>query len=332
MSVVYIKEQGAVVQKRSERILVSHSGKTLAEIPMYNIESIAVIGNVQITTQALFSLMKNGIDINYFTFSGKYLGCTAAEISKNIFLRLAQYDIYQDMGKRLEIARNIVANKIKNQISLVQRHRWDPEDDLWKDEVKQMEMLINKVQYAESTNQLMGIEGKASNIYFKSFGRMFKCKFEFRGRNRRPPKDPINVMISLGYTFLTKEVSSALEAESFEMYLGFLHGIRYGRKSLPLDIVEEFRQPVIDRMVIKLFNKSMIQEFDFTFEEDRVILNEGGFLKFCKEFEYWMTDSNYSGKGQNFRSCIREQVKSLKDFVQKKGEYQPFCISGNKNT
>ena len=115
------------------------------------------------------------------------------------------------------------------------------------------------------------------------------------------------------------------------MYLGFLHGIRYGRKSLALDLVEEFRQPVIDRMALKLFNKHMIQEYDFTFEEDAVLLNEEGFRKFCKEFERWMSDKDVSGMNLGYRGLIREQAKSLKTAIQKKGVYIPFCLSENKN-
>lgn len=331
MAVLYIKEQGAMVQKRSERILVTRNKQTLLELPFDRIDSVAVVGNVQISSQALYALMQKGIDVNYFSFSGTYLGCTAADASKNIFLRLAQYDLYQNQEARLEIAKTIVENKIKNQMYLVQTHRWEAEDNVWKEELVQMEHLAGKVKGMTSTNQLMGIEGKASNLYFKGYGRMFKCKFAFSGRNRRPPRDPINVIISLGYTFLTKEVASALEAESFEMYLGFLHGIRYGRKSLALDLVEEFRQPVIDRMTLKLFNKNMIQEYDFTFEEDAVLLSEEGFRKFCKEYERWMSDKDISGFNVGYRSLIREQVKSLKVAIQKKGVYEPFCLSENKN-
>ena len=332
MAVLYVKEQGALIQKRSERILITRNRQTLLEIPFDSVDSIAIVGNVQVTSQALYVLMQKGIDVNYFSFSGKYLGCTAADVSKNIFLRLAQYDLYQNKEARMKIAKEIVANKIRNQMYLIQLHRWDTQDNLWKEELAQMELMAEKTKYAESTSQLMGMEGKASNLYFKAYGRMFKCKFEFNGRNRRPPRDPINVIISLGYTFLTKEVASALEAESFEMYLGFLHGIRYGRKSLALDIVEEFRQPVIDRMTLKLFNKRMIQEFDFTFEEDEVLLNEEGFRKFCKEFERWMTDKEISGMDMGYRGLIREQVKQLKGTIQQKGDYIPFCLRKSKDT
>ncbi len=135
-------------------------------------------------------------------------------------------------------------------------------------------------------------------------------------------------MISLGYTFLTKEVNNALDAESFEMYLGFLHGIRYGRKSLALDMVEEFRQPVVDRLVIRLFNKRMITEYDFSAEEDQILLNEDGFQKFCREFERWMTDKSFSEGEMSFRSRIREQVSLLKKAVQTGADYVPFRWEG----
>ena len=326
MSVLYVKEQGAYIQKRSERILITKGSQTLLEIPMDRIDAIAVIGNVQITSQALYVLMERGIDISHFSFSGRYLGATSPESSKNIFLRLAQYGLYQDMDKRLMMARYIVTNKITNQMEMIRRHRWEGGDNAHKEALQEMERLCLQAASGRSSNELMGYEGRASNVYFSQFGRMFTCKCEFHGRNRRPPRDPINVIISLGYTFLTKEVSSALEAESFEMYLGFLHGIRYGRKSLPLDMVEEFRQPVIDRMTLKLFNKSMISEHDFLTEEDAVTLNEDGFRKFCKEFERWMTDPSVSGESMGYRALIRRQAKNLKRAVQKKEEYQPYCL------
>ena len=328
MAVLYVKEQGAILQKRGERLLVSKNGKSLLEMPLYQIESIMVIGNVQLTSQAVQTLLQNGIDVVYMTFSGKYLGRTAAESSKNIFLRLAQYEIYQNMEKRLAFAKQIVFSKIENQRQLIKNWRWDPGDQEWKTEMKQIEELQKKVFTAERTGKLMGLEGMASNLYFRSFGRMFKCEFRFDGRNRRPPRDPINVMISLGYTFLTQEVSKALEGQSCEMYMGFLHGIRDGRKSLPLDMVEEFRQPVVDRMVIRMFNKQMIQKYDFTFEEDSVILNEDGFWKFCREFERWMTDKNCSGEEESYRQLIQRQAEKLKQAVQEREVYQPYQLNG----
>lgn len=332
MTVLYVKEQGAIIQKQSERILISKNRKNLLELPLDNIEGITVIGNIQITAPSIRSLMEKGIDISYFSFSGKYLGSTTSDSSKNIFLRLAQYNLYQDLNQRTALAKKIVLNKISNQIQLLHSHRWENDHASIQEDLKQLELLLQKAGLAGTSNELMGFEGKASNIYFQDYGKMFKCNCQFSGRNRRPPRDPINVIISLGYTFLTKEVSLALESESFEMYLGFLHGIRYGRKSLPLDIVEEFRQPIVDRMVLKLFNKRMIQEFDFSTENSFIHLNEEGFQKFCREFERWMTDPEISGEPLGYRGIIQNQARSLKYALQKKGVYEPYCLKKKNST
>ena len=329
MSVLYVKEQGASIRKMNECIIVSKGSDTLLQMPAANLDNIAVIGNVQVTSQALYLLMAQGVNVNYFTRSGKYLGCTAAEVSKNVFLRLAQYDVYHNLENRLELARRIVDNKIQNQITLIHNYPFRNVEYQWRCDIEKMEEHRKKLAKKQTSNEIMGVEGICSNIYFGAFGKMFRCDFEFHGRNRRPPKDPINAMISLGYTFLTKEVSNALEAESFEMYLGFLHGIRYGRKSLALDMVEEFRQPVVDRLVIRLFNKRMITEYDFSMEEDQILLNEEGFKKFCKEFERWMTDKSFSGNEISFRLRIKEQVSRLKKAIQSKNEYYPWKWEGS---
>ena len=325
VAVLYVKEQGSYIQKQGERLVVSKNVDRLLEIPILNIENIALIGNVQITTQALHMLMERGIDVSYFSYGGKYLGHTASDASKNIFLRFEQYRYYQDLERRLSMARVIVNNKILNQIALIREHRWNHSEYNWKADVEQMEKYRQLLNEKHTSNEILGIEGICSNIYFGAFGHMLSCDFSFRGGNRRPPRDPINVIISLAYTFLTKEMCGALDSESFETYLGFLHGIRYGRKSLALDMIEEFRQPVIDRFVILLFNKRMISKYDFEFEEDgNVVLNEEGFRKFCTEYERWMNGKNTMSGEKSFRNCIKKQVASLKKSICTGEVYVPY--------
>ncbi len=322
MAVVYVREQGAMISKIGGRIQVTRKSQRLLELPVSSLDGIALMGNVQISTQALQFFLQQGVDISYYTYGGEYLGRTAAESSKNIFLRFAQYELYHDEHRRLDYARQIVRNKIENQIRVIEEYRWE-DNTAWKEDVAEMHKLLSRVGEMETSNELLGIEGKYSNIYFHSFGMMFKCEFEFHGRNRRPPKDPINVIISLGYTLLTKEICAALDAESFEPYLGFLHGIRYGRKSLALDIIEEFRQPVIDRMARKMFNKQMLSKYDFDIQEDRVLLNDDGFRKFCAEYERWM-GRNTGGEESGYRSIVRSQVAALKRSIRNGEMYQPY--------
>lgn len=325
MAVLYIKEQGAFVQKHGERLLVTKGRTKLLDIPVIQVENIALIGNVQISTQALHMLMERGVDVSYLTYSGTYLGHTAAESSKNIFLRFEQYRFYLDDGRRLAMAKTITRNKIRNQLALIREHRWTGTDFDWHQEDKDIRDILATLENKKTPNEILGVEGMCSNIYFKAFGQMIDCDFAFNGRNRRPPRDPINVIISLAYTLLTKEMCNALDSESFEPYLGFLHGIRYGRKSLALDLIEEFRQPAVDRLVILLFNKRMIGKLDFEFpEEGRVVLTEDGFKRFCREYELWMTGQS-TAAGDNFRRRIREQVASLKKAISRGEPYVPYC-------
>lgn len=265
--------------------------------------------------------MNQGITVNYFSYSGKFYGQMASDNSKNIFLRFAQYELYHQQEKRLNIAQKIISNKISNQRYMISKHRWTDEPHDWKTDVERLKELESRLWSKETSNEIMGIEGLCSNIYFGAFGYFFDCDFQFFERNRRPPKDPINVLISLGYTFLTKDVSAALDAESFEMYLGILHGVRYGRKSLPLDIVEEFRQPVVDHFVNVMCNKRVFNKFDFEIGEE-VTLTEDGFKKFCYEYEKWVTKS----KGVNYRNVIKRQVAMLKRTILNGCDYIPYSM------
>ena len=332
MAAIYVREQGTLITKSGERLAIVKGGRKLLERPIAGIDCVALFGNVQITSQALSMLLEHGIDVSYFSYSGKYIGHSAADSSKNIFLRLRQYDFYLDIDKRMDMARVIVANKIRNQITLIENHRWKSPYD-WTSDVKELERHLIKLSDKDSANSLMGIEGVCSSIYFRSYAQMFTGEFQFEKRTRRPPRNPINVILSLGYTLLTKEVTGALEAESFETHLGFLHGIRYGRKSLGLDIVEEFRQPVIDRLVLKLFNKGMITKYDFEFPEEGVVnLTEEGFRHFCTAYERWMNGSDTTSGDKSFRSRLREQTAKLKRAIQYGEEYVPFTQKCNEKS
>lgn len=309
--------------KDGGRIRVIKGGCVIRDCPLIGIGSIAIFGNVQISSQAVRMLMSEGIDVDYFSFSGKYLGKLAADSSKNIFLRMQQYELYMDQEKRLEIAKIIVRNKIENQIRIIQKYRWDNGYN-WKKDVSQMKRLSERLEDKTTPSSIMGIEGAVSNIYFQAYGQMFRCDIRFEKRSRRPPRNPINVVLSLAYTFLTKEVSGSLEAESFEMYMGFLHGIRYGRKSLPLDIVEEFRQPIVDRLVLKVFNKRMLTEEHFEQDNEKVILTESGFRTFCIAYERWINGSDSTSGEKSFRNVIHEQTALLKRAIREGIPYIPY--------
>lgn len=324
MSVLYVKEPGAYVRKCGKRLQVEKDGKRLMDLPVFKLSNVNIIGNVQVTTQALHFMMQEGIDVSYLSHSGTYVGHMTADSSKNIFLRLAQYQCYQSVARRLEIAKRIVENKVNNQMVLIRNFRWTAEEYDRKKDLNEIKKMLDTLREKETSNEIMGVEGICSAIYFRAYSHMFRCKTIFPGRNRRPPRDPINAILSLTYTFLTKEIVAALEAESFETYLGFLHGIRYGRKSLALDLVEEFRQPAADRLVLRLFNKQMISEYDFDIEGDIVRLKEKSFKKFCVEYEKWMTQPVSGLDPRSFRDILKEQISQLKKAIRERTLYIPF--------
>ena len=330
MAVIYIRESGAVVKKLGERIIVSKGKECLLDCPVFKLDGISIFGNVQITTQALHMLLEQGVDVSYFSRGGIYLGHTKAETSGNIFLRLEQYREFSNESRKLEFARTIVANKIENQLSLIKEHRWTADNDTeaiypWKQDTGAMERLLESMKDKNSANELRGVEGMASQIYFRSFSHMVKGDMEFHGRNRRPPRDPVNALLSLTYAFLTREICASLEGEGLEPYLGVLHGIRYGRKSLALDLIEEFRQPVADRLVLLLINKRMLTGEDFEESEDcGVTLEKEGFRKFCAQYERWMDGRNSVSGEQCFRGRIRKQIGAFRRYISVGEAYKPY--------
>lgn len=324
MAVVYVREQGAFIKKVDERIVVEKNCKNLADVPLREISGLSIMGNIQISTQAVQMLLRAGVDISYFTYSGKYIGHAFSGSSKNVFLRLAQYELYDNMERRLEYARVIVANKITNQIAVIKNYNWSGIEYDYSKEVILLKSQILSLADKKTTNQIMGVEGNCSSIYFSVMSHMFKSTLKFDKRTRRPPKDPINVILSLAYTLLTKEMICTLESESFETYLGFLHGIKYGRQSLALDIIEEFRQLAIDRLVLYVFNKNILGELDFEYRDGKVILLESGFQKFCKQYEKWMNAPVCVHDNRTFRQIMKNQVQCLKKSINENIMYKPF--------
>ena len=186
MSVLYVREPGAYVRKCGKRIQVEKDGKRLMDLPVFKLSNVNIIGNVQVTTQALHFMMQEGIDVSYLSHSGTYVGHMTADSSKNIFLRLAQYQCYQSAARRLEIAKCIVENKVNNQMVLIRNFRWKAEEYDRKNDLNEIKKMLGTLREKETSNEIMGVEGICSAIYFRAYGHMFRCKTIFTGRNRRP--------------------------------------------------------------------------------------------------------------------------------------------------
>ncbi len=191
-------------------------------------------------------------------------------------------------------------------------------DDLTVELNKSKDNLVRK----NKISTILGVEGQEASIFFKAFRRMLRNNMNFQTRIRRPPSNPVNSLLSLGYTLITTEMMSILSANGFDPYLGYLHGADYGRPSLALDLIEEFRSPVIDRLTLYLINNQIIDVQDFlNIEEKGYYLNENGKKKYFTNYEKYMNNQKYA-----FRNIFHRQVKCFTNTILRNEDYLPYRI------
>lgn len=330
MSTVYITEQGAVVRQSSRHLVVTKDNKRLMHIPLIKTERLLLFGNVQLTTQAINVLLQEGIDVAFLTNNARLRGRLIAVESKNIFLRLAQYERHMDDDFQLDMQRALVRGKLRNARAVILLYQKNNPAESFTGEVSTLNEILDKLERQISSDSLRGCEGTGAAAYFRAYGRMFRKELRFETRTRRPPKDPVNALLSLGYTLLTNEVLSLVSAKGLDPYLGFLHDVVYGRPSLALDIVEEFRHPLIDRFTLNLFNNELFTAADFRpVEEKGVYLNPDGLKKYLRLYEQRMREPFKLLDSETqiaYRELIRQQVNSMSESIKTRRIYQPFIM------
>lgn len=262
---VYVTSEGAVVRRRGERIRIVSRRKELANIPLAEIYELVLVGNITLTPAALGGLVDRGIDVVMLTHRGRFRGRIHGGVSSNVRLRLGQYDLSRDPAGSLELAKRIVIGKIRNQRAQLMRHaRRHGDSDALAVARSSLRAAAMRAERVDSLDELRGCEGSASAAYFRVFGHMLRGeRFSFDGRNRRPPLDPVNALLSLGYTLLMNVVEGAVRAVGLDPWLGTLHSPLAGRASLACDLVEEFRAPIVDALVVASINHGAFDPSDF---------------------------------------------------------------------
>jgi len=264
--IVYVKSQGARIVKEGKHLLVKKGDGIYNTLFTYKLEQLLLFGNIEITHNAMCQLMRDNIDTVFLTRYGRYLGRLAAPEAKNVFLHKAQYILLDEPEFGLCLARDIVAGKLSNMATLlmrIKRSRKKPEAGI---KAREIQDLMPKLAGADSIDSVRGYEGRGTAIYFKGFRNGFVDDMGFSKRVRRPPTDPVNSVLSLLYTFLMNRVYAAVRVAGLDPYPGFLHSIDYGRYSLVLDLMEEFRTILVDTLTLSLFNLKILQKEDFHVE------------------------------------------------------------------
>lgn len=332
MSVLYLTKHGSTLRKEGQRLVVSLEGDDLLEMPVFRISQVVVMAYAQITTQALSLLMDNGVDVAFFSPRGRYRGRLVSGSSRNALLRRQQYARFANPESRLLISRSFVTAKLSNSRALLLR--WNRERRIAEvtAAAEAMGASISQISVCSDVRALCGIEGYTGARYFAGFKRLIPEDFRFSNRNRRPPRDPVNVMLSFGYAMLTNEVMRCLYSLGLDPYAGFLHEDRHGRPSLALDLVEEFRAVIVDALVLSLIGRRTITSDDFVSGEDEscpTTFGDGAKAAFLRAFTQKMnsrvkhphaqTDMSYAG-------CISEQARRLVRWISHDEEYNWFSV------
>lgn len=265
---VYITTQGARIIKEGHHLLVKKETTTFHTLFVEKLEQVLIFGNVILTASARRMLMRHGIDTIFFSKDGRYYGRFELPEPKNIMLRQRQFKLIEDQEFALNFVRQVVKGKLQNMITLLQRIKRSRKHQKPGHKANEIKRILSRIDSAASIDSLRGFEGAASAFYFSVFGRGFVKDQGFRRRVRRPPTDPVNSVLSLLYTFLFNRVYAAVRANHLDPYPAFLHALDYGRASLPLDLMEEFRVIISDTLTLSLFNLGILKQDDFITEKN----------------------------------------------------------------
>jgi CRISPR-associated protein Cas1 len=323
---LYIQHHSAKLAKKGETLEVSdRDGHILATARLREVSQVVIQGNIYITTPCLQELMHRGIPVTWHSYGGFFFGHTLGNGHKNVELRTAQYRASFDDKTCLRIARGLVAAKIANSRTQLRRN-WKP-DDKPEQVIADLKRIRQQAERAGSLETLLGVEGNAAAIYFGQLRNTLKpttpedetlLSFNFKQRNRRPPADPVNAMLSFAYTMLARAFTVTLQAVGFDPFRGFYHQPRYGRPALALDMMEPFRPLLADSVVMLVINNGEVHPSDFVSAAGSVNLTPDGRKRFIAAFERRLSQEvthPLFGYRLSYRRLLELQARLLGRFL-----------------
>jgi len=326
---LYITEQGALVNKEGGTIKVTKDGERLIERTLKDVHTLVLFGSVQVTTQAMLALLEEGCDIAMMTGRGHFRGRVVAASGKNSILRVKQYEHFADAERALRLSKAYVQAKIENSKSLLQAYHYNTNNSFREERLYLFDDYKAKAAQTVTLDELRGYEGTAAAFYWECLGRCLTCGLAFKKRIFHPSPDPVNALLSFGYSFVARELQAILEACGLDPYVGFFHQVDYGRASLSLDLMEEFRAPLVDRLVLRLFNKGILTTDDFETDAQAAqsYLKKESLKTFISHYEEWVDAGNVTYGEQreiSWRKAFWRQAESLRQSILGGTPYQPF--------
>ena len=313
MGVVYINENGAIIGVECNRVIIKYENEMIKSIPIENIDSITVLGKAQMTTQCMERMLSMGIPVAFFSKGGRYFGRLESTGHIKAGLQRKQGVLYETEFS-LNFSKKIIDAKLKNQIVVLKRYAKSKNIDV-SNHISTINNCIWNVSKAKSVNEINGYEGQGAKQYFSGLSQCIDDEFRFNGRNRRPPKDPFNSLLSLGYSILMNDLYSEIENKGLNPYFGFMHKDAEKHPTLASDMIEEWRAVIIDSVVMSLINGHEITKDCFYNEDDGCYIDKKGLNIFLNKLEKkMMTSVKYLYDVDypvTFRRAISLQVESL---------------------
>ncbi|MCF4114875.1 MULTISPECIES: type I-C CRISPR-associated endonuclease Cas1c [Dethiosulfovibrio] len=310
LNTLFVMTQGAYLAKKGETVVVKVEREERLRLPIHNLEGICCFGNVSCSPFLMGLCGERGIGLSFFSESGRFMARSIGPISGNVLLRKAQYRFSEDGDKASKLARNMIVAKIANCRTSIRRGIRDAhvlDNGVLETCSDRLTVILAELKKTINLASLRGKEGEAARAYFSAFGNLITSQsedFSFHGRNRRPPLDNVNALLSFVYTLLCHDVSSALESVGLDPQVGFLHRDRPGRPSLALDLMEELRPLIADRLVISLINRRQVSPSGF-------IVRESGGVTMNEETRKKVLGAYQKRKQDEFRHPFLDEKISL---------------------
>lgn len=303
---LYLTEPGLMLRRSKGALVLSREGRRIKSIAPHLVGRVMLWRGAAVTTPALRLLLNHGVDVALFE-RGRYVGAVSPPLSAGVVLRIAQVARFLDGGFALGEARRLVRDKCQGQAELLRRmrSRGGPAD--LSAVIRALDRSAGDAMTAPALDSLRGIEGSAARVWFEAFASLIPAPFAFVGRNRRPPRDPVNALLSLGYMLLTHEVHADVQARGLDPRLGFFHALRAGRPALALDLIEPWRAPFVDRLVLTVLRRRQFAPTDFRVEArgevDAVMMKPDSLRRFVDAFEQHMGPRE-GGEGSSRRVLL----------------------------
>jgi CRISPR-associated protein Cas1 len=350
MATLYLTEQYSVVKIEGEALRVqfpvekaSRAAGRVVRVPLAKVEQVMVLGDITLTTPAIHALLERRIAVHYLSAYGRSYGALTADWGKNSSVRLAQYALFGDMARRFVVARQCVAGKLLNMRTTLLRYARNRDDGAAIEEAAQQirgclralarltpPVAADPADRMHGLGPLLGLEGNASAAYYGVFGTLLKGAWGFAGRIKRPPTDPVNALLSFGYTVLTNQIVSLVHAVGLDPGLGVLHQPGFGKPALALDLIEAFRPIVVDSVVITMINTGQIMPGDFTAELGAYRLADNARRAFLEKLEARLNERVQHplfGYQASYRRCIELQARLFAKYAQGEiGQFAPFTV------